>query len=228
MRGLTFSDSWFGLIRGWHYDDEQPRRQGGFLVEGNTFRHSQNGVRSTNTGATPTMIRGNDFIEVHYGVSALGNAFVVEGNTFTMPDATRAQGYGEAIRIAAEHVAGGCSDNRIEGNTISGYALGVGMYTDGSRVGTGNEIRGNRISVRMETESSAGIDLRVRADRNDGALPTGGLIGTVVKRNEVIGAARTAISIGAGCDGSFVAADTFRELRGSAILLAGKGTRAPT
>ena len=107
---------------------------GGFVIEGNTFRASQNGVRSTNTGGTATVIRANTFVDVHYGVSALGNAFVLEGNTFTMRAAPRAQGYGEAVRLAAEHVAGDCSDNQVLNNTMSGQELGVGMYTDGSRI----------------------------------------------------------------------------------------------
>jgi len=144
VRSLTFADSWFGLILGWHYDEQQPERAGGFVIEGNTFRSSQNGVRSTNTGNTTTVIRGNLFVDVHYGVSALGNAFLVEGNTFTMRAAPRAQGYGEAVRLAAEHVAGGCSDNRVLGNTMSGQELGVGMYTDGSRTGT--VVEGNLVT----------------------------------------------------------------------------------
>lgn len=223
VRSLTFADSWFGLILGWNYDEQRPKRAGGFLIEGNTFRRSQNGVRSTNTGDTATVIRDNMFVDVHYGVSALGNAFVIEGNTFTMRAAPRAQGYGEAVRLAAEHVAGGCSDNRVLNNTMSGQEIGVGMYTDGSRTGTGNQIRDNRIGVRRDTAASTGVELRTRTDGD--AQPGSGLIGTVVEGNLVTGAARAGVSIGAGCDDSRVTGNTFADLSGPAIVLGGNRAR---
>lgn len=221
VRNLTFADSWFGLILGGHYDEEQPERAGGFVIEGNTFQSSQNGVRATNIGDTATVIRSNTFIDVHYGVSALGNAFVVEGNTFEMRATPRTQGYGEAVSLAAEHVAGGCSDNRVLGNTMSGQELGVGMYTGGSRTGTGNQIRDNRIVVRRETATSTGVELRTRADRDGNARPIGGLIGTVVEGNLVTDAARAGVWIGAGCDDSRVTDNTFADLTGPAIVLGG-------
>jgi hypothetical protein len=148
IRGLTIEDSFWGILLGWHYgfdwDERRPRKEGGFLVEGNVFRNSQNGVRGSSAGTLPILIRDNVFENVHFGVSTLGSGWVIEGNHFLMPDAQRAQGHGDAVRMSAEHVAGDCSDNAVLDNLVQGHESGVAIYTDGQRKGTGNVIRGAR------------------------------------------------------------------------------------
>lgn len=225
VRGLAFENSWFGLILGWHYDADIPEEEGGFLVENSTFRRSQNGIRSTNSGTNPSVFRGNTFIDAHYGVSTLGSSYVVERNTFTMTAAPRAQGHGTAIRLGAEHNAGRCSDNRITGNVIEGQATGISMMPDGSRLGTGNEVRGNRITLRGDGERSVGIELRRRAERGSDEPPDGGLLGSLIEGNHITCAGTAAIMVERGTDDTRIVSNTFDDLDGPAILLGGNRTR---
>lgn len=228
VRGLTFADSWWGLILGWHYgfdnDDREPERQGGFLIEGNTFRDSQNGVRATSAGPALSVIRDNTFIDVHFGAGGLGSGFRFENNRFTMSDAPRAQGYGAAIRVGAEHVFGAAADNHVVGNTIEGYWVGIGSTTDGVRKASGNVFRRNTITVRSEVEGSIGIHLRHRTERGQAVTQpsdAGEPAPTVVEGNHITGAARAGIDISPGYGDVRVVNNTFANLGGPEVLRGG-------
>jgi len=227
VRGLTFTDSFWGLLLGWHFglewDERMPENPGGFTVEGNTFRNVRNGIRLTSWGEARTVVRENTFEDARFGVGAIGSGITIEGNRFALLSEASQDDTDSAIAIGGERVAASSSDNLVAGNEILGHRTGVLLYIDGARIGTGNIVRDNRIDLRAEG-GLAGVVLIVRGERGADGPPAGGLIGTLIEQNAVTGATWAAISIGAGCNDSRVVGNTFSELQGPAISLDGSGT----
>lgn len=159
VRDLTFEYMRLGLMLG--YEPQQGYRpsDGGDLVEGNTFRNSDNGIRAGLSSPESTVIRRNMFVDTYHAVEAGGSNIHVVENTILapVPEQVPAVEYpGGAIGITAIAPAKGtpgpangrCDDNIIVGNFIDGYVDGIGLH---ARPGTGchrNIIRNNTIVVR--------------------------------------------------------------------------------
>ncbi len=159
VRELTFEYTRLGLMLG--YEPQQGYRpsDGGYLVEGNTFRNSDNGIRVGLSLPEPTVIRHNTFVDTYHAVEAGGSNIHILDNTILAPAPGQVPAVkypGGAIGITAiapvkgtsKPANGRCDDNIIAGNFINGYVDGIGLH---ARPGTGcyrNVIRNNTIVVR--------------------------------------------------------------------------------
>jgi pimeloyl-ACP methyl ester carboxylesterase len=145
IRGLTFEYTRMGVVLGCcHADREHRPAEGGYLVEGNTFRNSGNGIRPGMLSAAPTVIRGNTFINTFHAVSAFGGHLHILENDISVPEPHRVPGVGHpsfAIALCGEH-------NVIEGNRIDGHPDGVLLIADPGAACRENVIRDNTITVR--------------------------------------------------------------------------------
>jgi hypothetical protein len=145
LRGLTFEYTRMGVVLGCcHADREHRPADGGYLVEGNTFRNSGNGIRPGRLSADPTVIRGNTFINTFHAVSAFGGHLHILENDISVPEPRRVPGVGHpsfAIALCGEH-------NVIEGNRIDGHPDGILLIADPGNACRENVIRDNTITVR--------------------------------------------------------------------------------
>lgn len=159
VRHLTFEYMRLGLVLGYRPQQAYRPAGGGDVIEDNTFRTTNNGIRAGLSSSEPTLIRGNLFVDVFHAVILGGSHVHVEHNTILAPAPSRVPGHGYpslAIGIDAIPVAtkgspkppqGNCYRNIVADNVIVGYPSGIEI---GARPGTicaENIIRGNTIAV---------------------------------------------------------------------------------
>jgi parallel beta-helix repeat protein len=233
VRDLTFEHSWWGLMLGWHnaHDgDHRPTFQGGHRIEGNTFRHSANGVRATSSSPIVSVIRDNTFVNLRYAMSVLGSGVHLLDNDFTVPEPERplALRGDVAVRFAAERWPDltSCEDNVIAGNRITGYAGGIAIYSDPGTSCRNNVIRRNTIALRqVDTASShPGLPISLSAyvaEDTDTETPDGLVAGTLVESNRVIRADGPGISVSRGGVRNRILENTFDDVAGPAVVLEG-------
>jgi hypothetical protein len=157
VRNLTFELSRMGLLLGCcHLERRFGRSEGGYLIEGNTFRHSANGIRPWTTERS--VIRGNRFVNTFHAISGAGSNLHVLDNDISAPEPGQVPGEGHPsfaialgpiARDAAESIgldANG-EGNIIAGNRIDGHPDGIFIAAlPGTRF-RNNEIRDNTIRV---------------------------------------------------------------------------------
>jgi hypothetical protein len=143
VRNLTFEHSWFPLYLGrefamdgegnW-FDDPIESGPGGYRIEGNTFRHSVQGVVLYGQLQGPSIIRDNTFInQFHAAVIRGGTAHVVD-NDIRVPDPEQVPffGYpGAAVGIVPNYhaPASRCDRNLVARNRIENHPVGVAVVT---------------------------------------------------------------------------------------------------
>jgi parallel beta-helix repeat protein len=180
IRGLTFEHTWMGLALGWQGIEDRVT-DGGYLVENNVFRNSGNAVRGGNLSSTPTVIRGNRFINVFRALSADGTFHVLDNDISRTDRIVLPQGVGAVIGISA------AEDCVIEGNRIEGPPSGIFLYGSPGKASRRNVIRDNTIT-------GTGFPLGLWADQEDAEAIqiednliernriTGGVIGIALNR----------------------------------------------
>jgi hypothetical protein len=205
VRNLTFEHSWFPLYLGrefamdgegnW-FDDPIESGPGGYRIEGNTFRHSVQGVVLYGQLQGPSIIRNNTFInQFHAAVIRGGTAHVVD-NDIRAPDPEQVPffGYpGSAVGIVPNYhaAASRCDHNLVARNRIENHSMGVVVVTpapDWTPTVTAscshNVLRDNLI-----------VDSRVYYPDDDGAPitlvnllgPQGSIEHNLVQGNQVLG-----------------------------------------
>jgi parallel beta-helix repeat protein len=161
IRDLTFEYTRMGLILGCCEGEDVLRSsEGGYLVEGNTFRNNGNSIRALLSSPEPTVIRGNRFINTFHALSAGVSHVHMVNNDISVPDPRSVPGAGHpgfAIGIRPPLVAAGspadaapvCQHNIIAGNRIQGHPDGIviRVYEPGTSC-RDNTIRDNGIDVR--------------------------------------------------------------------------------
>jgi parallel beta-helix repeat protein len=162
VRGLTFEYSRLGLVLGCcEGEEELPPGEGGYLVEGNTFRNTGNSIRTTLWFPEPTVIRDNTFINTFHAVSAGARNLHIIGNDISVPEPGQVPGMGHpgfAIAVSAAargatapagHDANICENNLIADNRIEGHPDGIVLsaFQPGTSC-RNNVIRDNTIIVR--------------------------------------------------------------------------------
>jgi parallel beta-helix repeat protein len=178
VRGLTFEYTWHALSLGGlrctagacKADDPPVReRVGGYRVEGNTFRESQNGVRVSGQWAEPAVIRGNRFINTYHAVMIESMTAHVLDNDITVPEPGRVPythhpGLALGIGGWADREVPKCDGNIIAGNRISGHpdAIAILVFPGGSC--RHNEIRDNVIEMATVRFASPSTALHVRSE----------------------------------------------------------------
>jgi parallel beta-helix repeat protein len=172
IRGLTFEHTWMGLALGWQGSEDRVT-DGGYLVENNVFRNSGNAVRGGNLSSTPTVIRGNRFINVFRALSAGALTVQLLDNDISRPDRiVLPQGAGFAIGISA------AEDCVIEGNRIEGHPSGIFLYGSPGKASRRNVIRDNVIT-------GAGFPLGLWADQEDAEAIQ--IEDNLIERNRIMG-----------------------------------------
>lgn len=159
VRHLTFEYMRLGLVLG-----NLPQRSyrpggGGYVIEDNTFRTTNNGIRAGLSSSEPTRIRGNLFVDVFHAVIVAGSHVRVEHNTILAPDPGRVPGHGypslaigiDAMPAAAKGAPkpphGNCYRNIVADNVIVGYPEGIEIGARPGTVCAGNIVMGNTIAV---------------------------------------------------------------------------------
>jgi Tol biopolymer transport system component len=222
VHGLTFEYAWHGIILGmrppmggWTAEPEHARA-GGYLIEGNTFRNSTNGIRTVGEWTEPAVIRGNTFVNTYHAVAVNGMTTHVLENDISVPEPDRVPivGYpGSAIAVSSPPWAESCDRNVIAGNRIEGHPDGIEVigFRPKARC-RHNEIRDNTIVIRrvrlfapqpwirMDDESDlsvVGVPLVLGNDTDpaDFGGASGGFEHNLIEGNRIIGAEGLAIEI---------------------------------
>lgn len=133
---------------------------GGHLVEDNTFRSSNSGIRMNGDWKEPAIVRNNHFINNWHGVSINGNTVHLLDNSFSVPEPAQISAYGfpwDAVKIGPplplqgvdENYLREGSGNIVSNNTIEGYHQGISIavYEPGTSCRK-NVIRDNTINIR--------------------------------------------------------------------------------
>jgi parallel beta-helix repeat protein len=171
VRDLTFEYTYLGLSLGCCPGNRVfQRTDGGYRIEGNTFRNSGNGVRPELLSPDPTVIRANRFINTFHAVSGGASHIQVLENDISVPEPDRVPGYGHptfAIAIGAvpphlvqdgDSAARVCEQNVIAGNRIDGHPDGIFLPALPGTVCRNNVIRDNTIIVRRQRLPATRID----------------------------------------------------------------------
>lgn len=161
VRNLTFEYMRIGVALGHEYQKGYRLAEGGYLVEGNTFRNSDNGVRAGLWSAETTVIRHNTFVDTYHAVMAAGSHIHLLENTILAPVPKQVpadQFPSLALAISTmvrgpngappEPTPGRCGGNVIAGNVIDGYPSGIALGTYPDTLCRGNVVRDNTIAVR--------------------------------------------------------------------------------
>jgi hypothetical protein len=165
VRGLTFEYTRLGLDLGSEPQQGHQASSGGYLIEGNTFRNSQNGIRAGLSWSDSSVIRRNTFVDTYHAVIGWSQLHVLE-NTVLAPAPSRVpneQFPSLALGISdrppgAE--AGRCGGTVIAENLIEGYPSGISLFAGPGRACRTNVIRDNTVAVRrvplLSTSIAAG------------------------------------------------------------------------
>ena len=157
VRGLTFEQTRGGLMLGCcHLEPRFQVTPGGYVIEGNVFRNSLNGIRPWTT--EPSVIRGNRFINTFHAISGVGSHLRVLDNDISVPDPSEVAGVGHpSFAIALGPLPGpaaaalGLEENGqgivIAGNRIEGHPDGIYVPVYPGSSFRESEIRGNTIAV---------------------------------------------------------------------------------
>jgi hypothetical protein len=214
VRDLTFGYTRIGLDLGYEYQQGYRPSPGGYLIEGNTFRNSMNGIRAGLWSRDSTVISHNTFVDTYHAVMAGGSHIHVLDNRVLAPAPSRVpadQHPSEALAITAmaprkgapEPANGRCHDNVIAGNLVEGYPSGITVDALPGTTCRNNVVRDNTIAVRRvallstsidaglfppdETDSSyVGVPISVSAPIIQGR--SGSVQGTRVEGNRILGA----------------------------------------
>ena len=160
IRDLTFEYMRLGIVLGCCESERVIRpADGGYVIEGNTFRNSFNSIRGGLSSLDATVIRRNTFINTFHAVSLVGSNIHVLGNDISMPEPglVPAMGHpGFAVAIGSlppvaegepAHAAGHCDGNVITGNRIEGHTDGILLLADPGTVCRRNVVRDNSIAI---------------------------------------------------------------------------------
>jgi parallel beta-helix repeat protein len=212
IRGLTFEYTTLGLVLGCCYAEGAFRpSEGGYLVEGNTFRDSGNGVRPLLSSADTTLIRNNRFINTFHAVSAVGSRIHVTDNEISVPEPRRVPGRGHpgfGIGFSPGPALPTCEDNIIADNRVEGHETGIVLFADPDTICRANIIRDNTIIVRRVPLPAAGVsraavDITAEADSTIVGVPVtlhnptgeGRIEDNVIEGNRILGAAGIGIEV---------------------------------
>lgn len=170
VRNLTFEYMRLGLMLGYRYQLGHLSTKGGYLVEGNTFRNTDNGVRIGVSSPEPTVVSHNTFVDTYHAVEAGGSNIRILDNTILAPAPGRVPGQqhpSNAIGITAivpgfknvdRSSNGRCTNNVIAGNVIDGYPDGIVLTAFPGMVCSRNVIRGNTVAVRRVALLRSSVD----------------------------------------------------------------------
>jgi parallel beta-helix repeat protein len=216
VRGFTFESAWSGLILGCCEAGlkAQPT-DGGYVIEGNTFRDIINGVRGILWAPEPSIIRDNRFVNTFHAVSAFGSRLHVLDNQLSVPDPARISviGYpGFAIGLAGgtlpndeDTAAVPCDGNVIRANRVEGHPDGIVIIALPGATCRHNVIRDNAIVASTPSFDRSkpsgryfgdddtappiitGVPLSLFAFAGQDGRP-GAVMESVVERNRVTGA----------------------------------------
>lgn len=171
VRNLTFEWTWHGLHIGccnvgsmeefeafYGGQRREPSVTGGYRIEGNTFRNSQNGIRVVGEGDEPTTIRGNRFINTYHALVINGRTahFLDNDVAVPEPESVPYSGHpGGAIAVTSFQLSDdptACADNVIAGNRIEGHPDAISIMAFGPGITCrNNQVRDNTIIVRRST-----------------------------------------------------------------------------
>jgi pimeloyl-ACP methyl ester carboxylesterase/ketosteroid isomerase-like protein len=210
IRGFTFEYTERGLILGCCYAEGAFRpSEGGYLVEGNTFRESDNGVRPILSSAAVTRIRNNRFINTFHAVSAVGSRIHVTDNEISVPEPRHVPGRGHpGFGIGFSPGPALCEENVIAGNRVEGHETGIVLFADPDTICRANIIQDNTIIVHRVPLPAAGVsrdavDITAEADSTIVGVPVtlhnptgeGRLERNVIEANRILGAAGIGIEV---------------------------------
>lgn len=109
-------------------------RPGGYLIQGNTFRNSANGVRTIGEWSEPAVIRENQFINTFHAAVIHGSTVHFLDNNIMVPEPEQvpsARHPGEALSLSATDLNSEltlrCTGNVIAGNRIEGHSDGISI-----------------------------------------------------------------------------------------------------
>jgi hypothetical protein len=221
VRALSFEQTWHALVlggltcdAGGCRPDSPPihARTGGYLVEGNTFRESQNGIRVAGEWSEPAVIRDNQFINTYHAVVVNGMTAQIVDNLISVPDPERVpytRHPGGALAILgwdAPDQSAVCDNNVIAGNRITGHPDAILVAVAPGGTCRGNVIRDNTIEsypVRFRSPSTA-LFVRDEADSTvvgvpiallNGVFGDGTIEDNLIEGNRIVGASGLAIQV---------------------------------
>ncbi|MDP2480367.1 MAG: right-handed parallel beta-helix repeat-containing protein [Candidatus Palauibacterales bacterium] len=214
VRDLTFGYTRAGLDLGHEYQQGYRPSPGGYLVEGNTFRNSDNGIRIGLWSPDSSVIRRNTFVDTYHAVMAGGSHIDVLENTVLAPAPSHVPAdQFPSLAIAVTAMAGRpggasppagerCRDDVIAGNVIDGYPSGIAMGAAPGMTCRNNVIRDNTIAVRRVPilPTSVGAGLFPLDDPTDSTwvgvpIRVGGVEETRIEGNRVLGAEGYGLSV---------------------------------
>ncbi|HUG75661.1 MAG TPA: penicillin acylase family protein, partial [Acidimicrobiia bacterium] len=220
VRDLTFEYTWHALILGGpacQAGDCPPgalpveSRTGGYLVEGNTFRESPNGIRVVGQWHEPAVIRANRFINTYHAVMVNGMTAHILDNHVSVPEPERlpyTRHPGLPLMISGWEAKGvsACDRNMIVGNRIEGHPDGIAILPFPGGSCRENVIRDNTIEIARVpfTSPSTAIHVRSTADSTVTGVPLallnrvfgeGVIEDNLIEGNRILGAEGLAIEI---------------------------------
>jgi parallel beta-helix repeat protein len=181
IRGLTFEYASHGIVVGRAPTTEAEHtamlasgaawpaayESGGQLIEGNTFRASQNGLRVLGIGNELSVVRDNDFIDVFHAIGTYGAPLHFVDNRVMVSEPERvplARLPGSAILVGAQEEGTDCSGHVVAGNRIEGYPGAIYVLAFPGRTCRNVEIRDNTIRVARVSLQLGGYYARTEQD----------------------------------------------------------------
>ena len=188
VRRLAFENARLGLLLGCcHLEPRFEKTPGGYVIEGNTFRNSLNGIRPWTT--EPSVIRGNTFVNTFHAISGVGSHLHVLDNTISVPDPSLVAGVGHpSFAISLGPLPGPAADALgleengegvvIAGNRIAGHPDGIFISVYPGSSFKGNVIQNNSIVVTRVPIPAGGarsyiVDVTEDTDRTVVGVPIG-------------------------------------------------------
>jgi parallel beta-helix repeat protein len=214
IRNLTFEYTRMGVILGCCHAERTHRpTEGGYLIEGNTFRNSGNSIRAVLSSSEPTVIRQNQFRNVFHAVSAAASHLSVVDNDIRVPEPGRVPGVGHpgfgigigAPQPTSDDTLSVCEHNIIAGNRIEGHETGIVLFGEPGTACRQNVVRANTIMVRRvpmdparsvadvtnETDRTiVGVPMTLHNPSGDGLLED-----NRIEENQIIGAEGIGIEV---------------------------------
>jgi hypothetical protein len=152
VRDLTF-ESFFdalligGLVFGGPGEQDVDLSLGGYLVEGCTFKNSEEGVAIFLQSHDVSEVRRNEFLNIGSPISIAGRTLRAHSNSISAPEPEKNPFSGRPLfggLIFALDASQECRSNVIENNSLEGLPDGFIVVAFGSAVCEKNEIRDNR------------------------------------------------------------------------------------